>query len=829
TELAQLNRFIDSEHTDSLHAAHIHGEAGIGKSRLMFELTDRAQHYTHSMAQCLPEQQNSALFPVFTLLKFQYNLHQLPCEQGIKLLSQAIDTSGQPTMVKHMSILISWLEWPLPQNMVASTLAPSQQRGWLFNILTALLCSQDAGYASVAKLFIFEDLHWADPTTQAFIAHLLKHDLFTRANHRLLITSRQPLPSVFNELAITELKLAKLKPDEAQQYIEALFDRQPLCGDLCQLILARTDGIPLFIEQLVKMMQQQNIVHMLNGQIELARADLASSLPANLRDSLQQKLDNLLYGKETAQLCAVIGRSFDYQLLQQASSHSASQVQLDITQLLDHEIIYQQRKVAGDHYIFRHALIKDAAYDSIPAATRQKMHLRLAQTIESKFAAMTKQSPQIIANHWSKAQQADKASHRYIQAAKKAQANYANDETIYYYQQAIDHLPADNLSPCQHRSVAQAFEGMSDSEMANGEHQKGRQALKNALGFVGENSLAAAEIYYKTGLSWGVNQQHEQALDAYRQAQECIADEPAPTDNNTAHWWNCWFNINSARLNIYYWKNDTDTMARLISLSSALVDKHGNDEQKANFIHDQLSLALRQQRFVTNTTQVAMAQRAQAMISSLQDIAITAKFELNTGLVLYCNGQYQSCYRQMSKALVSALKTNNIPFQTLCSTYMTVVLRQQNDVTQAGEYAERTLKIAQKAGMINYIAAAKANLAWIALRRGQNDEATILTNECLAMWQQQDADNLYPIQWLGLFVQLEITTKKSAGSETAIQQSQIAIINKLMDSKQQKLPTAIEQHLERYRVFDERDNSNTQCRRQIVSQILHQANKLGYL
>lgn len=382
---------------------HIYGEAGIGKSRLLFELRNRAHKAHHYVAQCLPEQGNNALYPILNIVKYKYAFSTLSPEVTVKKLRNEIAKFAQLKEQQSIPVLCSWLNLPLPEGMSASAFSPDLQKRILFASLTALLVSQDANYVTLPNLFLFEDMHWADPTSIEFIASLHADSDFSVSNNIFISTSRQPLPQSLNDAGFQNIKLVKLSPVDTCQFVCNLFDKRNVSDNLLEVLKCRTDGIPLFIEELVNMLKQNGLIQHLNGIVDFVNADMVNQLPNSLRDSLQQKLDALVYAKETAQLAATIGREFAYDLLVVASKRSESQIQNDLNELIEAGIVFHKRKVNGANYIFKHALVKDAAYDSMLRETRVKTHQRVATSYDSHFPEYCKKNPSVIATHYANA------------------------------------------------------------------------------------------------------------------------------------------------------------------------------------------------------------------------------------------------------------------------------------------------------------------------------------------------------------------------------------------------------------------------------------------
>ncbi len=386
-ELKQLiqqlnNSSSESETADKL--AHVYGEAGIGKSRLIFELRNSARQMIHYVAQCLPEHQNNALYPILNVIKYKYSLDALAPESALQKLRHEIVKLEQVKEQDAVPVLCAWLGLPLPDEIPPTALSPELQKQVLFETLITLLVCNDTLGTQQANLFIFEDMHWADPTSIEFIASLSCDKRFIAANNLFISSSRQPLPESLSDSGFQLLKLVKLTQENTREFVRILFDKENVSANLLDVIVTRTDGIPLFIEELVNMLKQKGLVHKLNGLFDFISPDKLYEVPSSLRDSLQQKLDTLVYAKETAQLAATIGREFDYDLLVAASNHSEAQVQNDLNELIDAELIYQQRKVSGDSYIFKHALVRDAAYQSASHSNLKKIHLEVAKVLSEK-------------------------------------------------------------------------------------------------------------------------------------------------------------------------------------------------------------------------------------------------------------------------------------------------------------------------------------------------------------------------------------------------------------------------------------------------------------
>ncbi|MBU2704457.1 TOMM system kinase/cyclase fusion protein [Zooshikella marina] len=406
-ELEKLIALLPSESliptttSPELKIAHIYGEAGIGKSRLTFELRRKSKNCNHFITQCLPEHKHNALYPVFNLLKYQYSLSVLTPEEAVSHLRTEINKFSQLDEKQSIPIICSWLGLPLPSGIEQIIATPETQKHILFDTLKFLINRRENFSSKQCNLFVFEDIHWADPTTLEFIAFWLLKIHESRASSVFISTSREPLPEELSEIGFMVIELSKLDYKNTAEFIISRFDHQQVSAQVLDVVATRTDGIPLFIEEMVNMLKQKNLIHHLNGVVDFSSPDKVNQVPSSLRESLQQKLDSLVYAKETAQLAATIGREFDYKLLVLASIRSEEQIQTDLNELVEAGMIYLQRKIGDDSYIFKHALVRDAAYESMSKKVKISSHLIVAEILERLNSNSLKQVASLLHYHFS--------------------------------------------------------------------------------------------------------------------------------------------------------------------------------------------------------------------------------------------------------------------------------------------------------------------------------------------------------------------------------------------------------------------------------------------
>ncbi|MCF6436715.1 TOMM system kinase/cyclase fusion protein [Pseudoalteromonas sp. MMG022] len=416
------------QQTDHTRIAHIHGEAGIGKSRLLQEIRANAPQFQHLVAQCLPEHQNNALYPILTLVRYLFNTSNLNAKAAIELFSKYLSEQDDALNTEQaLPILLVWLNIDLEDELQPSALAPDAQKELLYNGLSALLLANQHALNEF-KLYIVEDIHWADSSTLEFIHHFAQK---LAGGHVLLSTSRQKVPSQLHDLTLMEVNLQKLTEQATEDFIVKLFDGRDVERKVLDVLISRTDGIPLFIEELVGMLKQKGLVTDNAGRIDFVNPDKLDQVPTSLRESLQQKLDSLQYAKETAQLAATIGREFEYDLLVAASPLSENQVQNDLNELIANDLIIHQRRVENDSYIFKHALVRDVTYESILDDVKCKIHKSVAVSLDQQYSRSQSCEPNLISFHF-------EAANCFESAAEWAKKSVLDLVKKYSYRHALD-------------------------------------------------------------------------------------------------------------------------------------------------------------------------------------------------------------------------------------------------------------------------------------------------------------------------------------------------------------------------------------------------------
>jgi len=399
-ELTILHSLLNKN--ESQQYLHIYGEAGIGKSRLMFEFKQQTPKLRHIETQCLPEFENQSLYPILELLKSKYSLHLLSETQAIQRLQTLLTQQSNIDPLIAISILSSYLGYSLTGVLYPTTPWCANVKGVLFESLSYLFCLSENNKPTNRLLFIIEDLHWADQTTIEFLKTLLTNPLFGKAKNVLVSTSRQTHLILSSEQKNQQRELKRLNPLQSQLFISQLFNQQNVTKELLDLIIERTDGIPLFLVKLVDMLKYKKQISSVKGEISLVIAQHMIEVPEGLRDTLQQKLDCLTHAKRFTQLASVMGREFDLDLLKQNFSHDDDQWQLLLDELLQAELIYIQQNDDGKHYLFKNAMLREIAYGSMPKSVKREAHKLISNSLERRKNKSASELSRSLFEQWRK-------------------------------------------------------------------------------------------------------------------------------------------------------------------------------------------------------------------------------------------------------------------------------------------------------------------------------------------------------------------------------------------------------------------------------------------
>jgi predicted ATPase len=416
------------------------GEGGIGKSRLVQVLKDSIANKPHVLRECRSSEysQNTALFPLTDLFQRMLRFHTEDTpDEKLGRLEDALSQYRLP-VEESVPLLAPLLSLALPEHRYPPlNLSPQRQRQKTLETIVAILLEL-AEHQPV--LFILEDLHWTDPTTLELLNLVI--DQSPTASLLTVLTCRPHFqPAWHHRSYITEMTLNHLSHTQVEQIVTCVTDGKTIPQEVLQQIIAKTDGVPLFIEEMTKAILESGQLKVVDGHYELTGSFSTFTIPATLQDSLMARLDRLVTAKAVAQYAAVIGRQFSYALLQAVSQLDEAMLQHELGRLVEAEIVYQRGLPPQATYTFKHALIQDAAYESLLKSTRQHYHQRIAQVLEAQFPETAQTQPELLAHHCTEAGLIEQAVGYWHKAGQSAVQRSAHVEAISHLTKGLKWLP----------------------------------------------------------------------------------------------------------------------------------------------------------------------------------------------------------------------------------------------------------------------------------------------------------------------------------------------------------------------------------------------------
>lgn len=428
------------------------GEAGIGKSRIVQATLDALadEPLTVVSYQCSPYHVGSPLWPVVHHLNHAAGLSTSDSTEQrlVKLEALLRPTMGDRT--EATQLLGALLGLDTSARYPPLDLTPQQRRARTLDLLVEQVIRLAAAQPVVLRI---EDAHWVDPTTLELIELILSR--ITQARVLMLLTARPSFqPSFSRHQHVTWLTLNRLRSQDAKAIIEGVAGGKTVPEEVMAELLAKTDGVPLYLEELTRTALESGVLRQTDTAYVADIPLPALAVPSSLHDSLMARLDRLRPVKEVAQTAACIGREFSYDLLSAVASVSEAQLRDALDQLMAAELVFGQGAPPAASYTFKHALLRDAAYQSLLKSRREFTHRRIAQVLQDRFPSLVDSQPELLARHYTEAGLPEPAIAAWRCAGERSVARFANHEAIGHFQRALDLL--EKLTPSVQRDRLEA-------------------------------------------------------------------------------------------------------------------------------------------------------------------------------------------------------------------------------------------------------------------------------------------------------------------------------------------------------------------------------------
>jgi predicted ATPase len=437
-ELALLLRRWERAKEGEGQAVLLSGEPGIGKSRLTRALQQQLaeETYTRLLHFCSPYHQNSALYPVIDHLQRAAQVERDDSDERKLDKLEGLLAQSTEDLRGDVPLLAALLSIPTGERHPPLDLAPEQQKA---RTLERLVAQVEGLARRQPVLTLYEDVHWIDPTSLELLDLLLER---VRALPVLVVVTFRPefRPPWIGQPHVTLLTLNRLSRKHGVAIMGRLTGGKVLPPEVERQIVARTDGVPLFVEELTKAVLESGLLREEDDRYALLGPLPLLAIPATLHDSLTARLDRLVPVKEVAQIGAAIGREFPYELLAAVVPLRQNELHEALARLEEAELVFRRGTPPHATFTFKHALVQDAAYDSMLRGKRQQVHAAIARVLEERFPETAETKPEVLAQHYSEAGMAERCVDYRLRAGHRAAELSANVEAAGHLTKGLEVL-----------------------------------------------------------------------------------------------------------------------------------------------------------------------------------------------------------------------------------------------------------------------------------------------------------------------------------------------------------------------------------------------------
>lgn len=708
------------------------GEPGIGKSRILEAVVDRLKGEAYESAFryfCSPYHSGSALHPVIVQLEHAANFDRDDrADEKLEKLEAYLNT-GWPGVAEVVPLFASLLSIPFGDRYTMPKLTPQAQRLRTFEAFCEYLAHSSAVQPI---LVILEDAHWLDPTSIELFGQFI--DRLHELRVLLLITFRPEFnpPWIGFGAQITSLALDRLDRRQGRHLVERIVGPQSPSEDLLNHILQKTDGVPLFVEEYTKAILESGLLKRSGNRYEFSDVLPAQMVPATLHDSLMYRLDRNPLVKEVAQLGSVIGREFSYELVASVSSLSQEALEDSLESLVESELAFCRRSPPDATYTFKHALVQDAAYQSLLKSKRRRLHAQIANALRERTTEIAPAEPEVLAQHYTAAEMFEEAMRHWLAAGQRALMTSSLSEAVLHLSQALE--LTENISDPTDRAdcelevrtalgaATMALRGWPATEL--------RDVVKPACALVEQGHGDSGDFmnFWNLWVHYGCRAEHREGLAVIDRMLKHAAERNDPVltliSSFTAAMANLWVGNyelaiihESTALDVYdlerdrnlVWSYNHDPKCTLLSWASNRVWAMGHAD-RARELSD---AAVAHARLVGHPFNVCW---------TLGNSSITYS---------YCGDHSVACERIEELRRIAREQELTFMEKYMAPATSAITAAQVRDWETAYDQGARAEEIWQAIGGRFWSPAVKANMAWACLELGRPGEAVKLINEAI--------------------------------------------------------------------------------------------------
>ncbi|MBL8203279.1 MAG: hypothetical protein JNM09_03555 [Blastocatellia bacterium] len=469
-------------------------------------------------------------------------------------------------------------------------------------------------------------------------------------------------------------------------------------------------------------------------------------------------------------------------------------------------------------YLFRHALVQDAAYSSLLKNDRKQLHLTTCQALEKLYPEQTDDLAATLAYHYEKAEDRERAAHYFRRAGDLARNRYANVEALAFYQAATRLMAqSGELSASQRVALAQLYEDTGDLLEILGQHNAAKEQYAAALGLVASSEkIWSARLLRKTANASTAQDERGEAFQNYAEAEEVLGIAPG---ENADDWYREWLQIQLERNWAFYAWSKVEELSASIERTRPVLERYGSPAQRAAFFHSRVYLSQRLHRYLIPPEDTAHTETALFAAQQSGDLRSIAHANWIRGVALLLGSDLAAAEVHLQTSLRIVEQVGDLTTEIKCLTYAVVLYRRKGNVAVTRQLLPRLFQIATDGKMDGYVAAAKATEAWLAWREGQIAKALEEGKAALEIWER--IPWVYPFRWQALWILIAGTLRQGQMAET------VNYAQKLMSPEQMALPDTLNANLEAGIRAWEADR--TAASRQYFEVAVSDATSQGYL
>jgi serine/threonine protein kinase/tetratricopeptide (TPR) repeat protein len=738
------------------------GESGVGKTRFAmeltrFELSTPMRIVTSEVSSLHAEGASAAGITPLQALRPLLRAIADRCQEGGADVTERLLGDRRPVLAPYESLLghvpaRESIPPPPPLGVEAS-----RQR--LFKYLAETI----AAFAHEQPLvWVVDDLGWADELSLAFFRSL-DADFFEQTPVFILCTYRSEEPAeallaLAQRPHVEHVVLPRLAGMAVASMIGDMLANQELPAGFLEFVIREAEGNPFFVAEYLRAAVNDRLLfrdrfnswqlHDGNGAPRGAYESLG--LPRSLRALIERRLRDLSAAAQQACLAAaVIGRNVDLEVLQQVASLSDEAMVATVDELLRRHVLDPPEPGTVR---FAHDKLREVAYAQAPAERLRELHGRTARVLERRLERHSDpaRSWAVLGHHFAVGNLPEQAA-RYLKlAAEHAHHTFANEDAVRLYREAIDQvnrillsLSSDAVSWDQ--TLLQLQEALGDVLALIGRREDAQASFDDALGRVADHDRGVrARLYRKLGKNREMRDQAD-ALRLYDLALTALHDAPTQGSQELQREW---IQVHIDQLWVHYYLNRIADMGGIIAKVRPHLETHGSPSQRARFFQSHVLLNLRRHRYVVSEETLEFA-RAAARAGAGHESSAELRFALGFALLLH--GSLAAATAELEAVLALSQRAGDRPLQARCLTYLTLAARMRGDVERVRDHAQRCADVADSIGALEYIAAARANKAWVALRQSDHSNVKAHAGHALSLWKSR----VFPFQWMALLPLLE--------------------------------------------------------------------------